>query len=78
MSRISNRRRKIDVDMDFQQWIDNVMKSAEEKNNERYSRRKLTKDLVNFFVNNGWEIEYNGSEFKLEYIKNIRKKNDKK
>jgi len=75
--RMSNRRRKIDVDQDFQEWLDNIGKKVEEKNQEKTSRRKLTKDLANFFK--GYiNIEYDGSKFDINFVSGIEKKYEKK
>lgn len=65
--RVSNRRRKIDVDSDFQEWLDDVKRKVEDKNKDTVSRRKFTKDLANFFK--GYiNIEYNGKGFEINFI----------
>ena len=71
--RVTNRRRKIDVDQDFQEWVDSIGKKVEEKNQEKISRRKLTRDLANFF--RGYiNIEYDGSKFNIDFISGETKK----
>ena len=75
--RMSNRRRKIDVDQDFQEWLDNIGKKVEEKNQEKTSRRKLTKDLANFFKGH-INIEYDGSKFDINFVSGAGKKYEKK